>query len=286
MNVKLDSVERGAIEALRCLLMLFVVVIHTNFIADMHCEATAYGRAYDVLSEVLWLSNSLFFAISGYLFFRAERFDAAVYGQKMRRRWHTLVVPYLLWNTIAWGIYLFCLYLMPAMVGSGVKPLASTSLSDVLRLFLATDGTVADSAPINGPLWFLRNLIVLSAATPLYYFFFRLHRLSIVLLPLLALVSDASGALSSVLFFGLGCYLGIWKVSLWRLASHPKMALAAFLCLAGLRFVVDIPDSYGMMYALFKHVAGMLVLLSVALKFATVHPRVGKSLYGRSLFFV
>lgn len=286
MNGKLGSTERAGIDAMRGLLMLFVVAIHTNFVPDMHCALSAYGRAYGMLEEVLWISNSLFFTISGFLFFLPEQFNATVYRQKMRRRWHTLAVPYLLWNTLVWGFYLLCGYVAPAMVGSDVRPLGDTGLADVLRIYGSMDGLVLDSGPIDAPLWFLRNLMVLSAAAPLGYLIFRIHRLSFLLLPLVAMLPMPSGPLTSILFFGLGCYLGIWKVSPRRLAAYAWPALCLFLCLVALRFVIEISDGWYMLYVFFKHMAGMTLILSLALGYAERHPLVGKSLYNRSLFFI
>ena len=65
-DVNLDS---RCIDFLRCVLIVFVVLIHTNLVADTSCEDSVYARGYDIMGNLLWLCNPLFFAISGYLFF-------------------------------------------------------------------------------------------------------------------------------------------------------------------------------------------------------------------------
>lgn len=96
-DVNLDS---RCIDFLRCVLIVFVVLIHTNLVADTSCEDSVYARGYDIMGNLLWLCNPLFFAISGYLFFYSVDFSGKVYAGKMKRRLHSLLVPYFLWNTI------------------------------------------------------------------------------------------------------------------------------------------------------------------------------------------
>lgn len=78
-DVNLDS---RCIDFLRCVLIVFVVLIHTNLVADTSCEDSVYARGYDIMGNLLWLCNPLFFAISGYLFFYSVDFSGKVYACK------------------------------------------------------------------------------------------------------------------------------------------------------------------------------------------------------------
>lgn len=64
-DINLDS---RCIDFLRCMLIVFVVIIHTNLVADTPCSDSVYAQGYDIIGNLLWLCNPLFFAISGYLF--------------------------------------------------------------------------------------------------------------------------------------------------------------------------------------------------------------------------
>lgn len=63
------SLDSRCIDFLRCMLIIFVVIIHTNLVADTPCSDSVYAQGYDIIGNLLWLCNPLFFAISGYLFF-------------------------------------------------------------------------------------------------------------------------------------------------------------------------------------------------------------------------
>lgn len=55
-DVNLDS---RCIDFLRCVLIVFVVLIHTNLVADTSCEDSVYARGYDIMGNLLWLCNPL-----------------------------------------------------------------------------------------------------------------------------------------------------------------------------------------------------------------------------------
>ena len=113
-DVNLDS---RCIDFLRCVLIVFVVLIHTNLVADTSCEDSVYARGYDIMGNLLWLCNPLFFAISGYLFFYSVDFSGKVYAGKMKRRLHSLLVPYFLWNTIYLLLFSAVYQFAPSAIG-------------------------------------------------------------------------------------------------------------------------------------------------------------------------
>lgn len=101
----------------------------------------------------------VFFIMSGYLFFaNVAKLDANTYKRKMMRRLKTLLVPYLIWNllmavklkTFSWSV--FWAYWVPA--GRQIDWFGHEQLM---------------TAPANMPLWFLRDLMVVSLLTPIIY---------------------------------------------------------------------------------------------------------------------
>lgn len=89
---------------LRFPLMVGVVMIHCDISDQLNPESQTQW-AKDVMyffSNVIGrFSVPMFFLISGYLFFRSGVLDKRVYISKLRSRLHTLLLPYLLWNLIA-----------------------------------------------------------------------------------------------------------------------------------------------------------------------------------------
>ena len=152
----------------------------------------------------------VFFIISGYLFFaNVSEWNLTVYKQKMLRRAKTLLLPYLIWNllmaiklkTFSWSM--FWVYISKAGMQTD---------------WLGSENWM--TAPANMPLWFLRDLMVVSLLTPIIYIIMR--RWGRVVLPLLTLIYlSGVGAFAvpglsmyAVFFFSLGAFLAIRKQDL------------------------------------------------------------------------
>lgn len=167
---------------------------------------------------------STFFVISGYLYFaNVASLNKDIYFYKTRKRIWTLVIPYFLWNLAG----VLTMFLLRYFIGS---PLGFDTFWGFLRQFWCSNvwnentvNLLGQHTPLYGPidlpLWYLRDLIVVSFLSPaiywavkkLKYFYF------IILAPLYLLnvwtIIPGLG-LSSFIFFGLGVYLAIYKGSL------------------------------------------------------------------------
>ena len=116
----------------------------------------------------LWcVANTLFFLLSGMLFFNGIESVKGCYP-KMKKRVHSLLVPYLIWNVIfiLWYDVLQNLpgiggYINSDMVGS----LTKNGLLDALRVLYWE--------PANFPLWFVRDLMIMVAVSPLLYYLIK-----------------------------------------------------------------------------------------------------------------
>lgn len=161
----------------------------------------------------------VFFVMSGYLFFaNVGNWNMRVYMSKMKRRVKTLMVPYLIWNLLM-----------------AVK-LKTLSWSDFLE-------------PANMPLWFMRDLMLVSLLTPIIYIGVR--RLGLWLLVLLMpvyltgiwLIQPAPNPYG-ICFFTIGAFLSIRKMDLVESAlclEKPSYVLAlmfgiAMLCTCHTQF--------------------------------------------------
>ena len=168
-----------------------------------------------------------FFVISGYLFFRkVDNWNMQVYRKKMKSRFHTLVIPYLCWNLIA--------ILITVGMKVGAFLLKGKPLSNILQYFqdngwwhMLWDCNVwaedrlnwlgmatPMSGPINLPLWFLRDLIVVVVLTPAIYWLLKHTRHYGLLLLGLAYVSgiwpNIPGLnITAVFFFSAGAYFSL-----------------------------------------------------------------------------
>ena len=195
--------------------------------ADPLSAVNLYNWLRICMSHVLThIAVPTFFLISGYLFFRRwQQWDGKLYLTKMKTRFRTLVIPYLCWNALA--ILLGVALRLGAFLLKGA-PLSNIPLffeeNGWLRLFWNCNvwGNKVNwlgmptpaSGPIDLPLWFLRDLIVVTVLTPLFYLLLKHTRHYGVLLLGLAYVSGIwpvipGLSITAVFFFGLGAYFSI-----------------------------------------------------------------------------
>ena len=97
----------------------------------------------------------LFFFISGFLFFyRIEKWNKQIYVRKLKSRFHTLVVPYLLWNTLFLLYVAFLGWIMPSLLTFKKSFLTMTPLEVLNTFWDLSQGLI--------PLWFIRDLVIIS----------------------------------------------------------------------------------------------------------------------------
>ena len=228
------------ITALRFPLIVLVLFVHSNFKGvsfawDNALKASfslpigninlSLGTFIDFISGSLApLANPFFFFISGLLFFHCKQFTRKVYINKLRHRLQSLLIPYILWNLLFLLLIAIGSSLRPGWTAIIDKPLSDFTLKDYLLIFWNTSlighkGGIA--TPIDIPLWFVRNLMVLSLASPLIYTAIRflsqwhkrlaLYVLIIFLYAIHYLPDQWEEWGQSLLFFSLGATFSIQK---------------------------------------------------------------------------
>ena len=177
----------AAIARMRLPLIIGVVLIH--------CNVPELLRAWNGSQPdtSLWTTNaigsisllldrtvtSVFFFISGFLFFlNTNGFTLSQYKEKLRRRVATLLVPYILWNTV-----FFVLHSAKSILAAP-SDCTTTDAIALLRTFPSAFWNYADLCPADLPLWFVRDLIVVALFTPLIHAFAKGRR-AFIFIPLL-----------------------------------------------------------------------------------------------------
>ena len=226
------------INFLRFPLAILVVFVH-GFgpeidVSELHANGLNGLAVYDYIKlffSVVISSSAvpIFFIISGYLLFKkVEVYNMSVYFSKLRKRWYSLVVPYFSW------IVLFILWILMFKVGGILlhgKPW--TGILDYLRengyLHMFWDSSIwneritwfgikiHNSGPVLLPFWYMRDLMMMVAFSPIIYWFIKkISFLFIVLLLVIYTfdlsVSWISNTFSSAsLFFSIGAYFALKK---------------------------------------------------------------------------
>lgn len=208
-----------AIRVMRLPLMLGPLFVHA-------CLAPQSSLTQFVLARVIGdISVPAFFFLSGLLYFATFDGTARCYARKLRSRLHSLVVPYLLWNLIGYFVLAYAVHLV--------------AKSDFLESFWGVRVAYrsVSTAPVDGPLYFIKGLVFLAIAAPAIYWGLRRRWLA-WLAPVAAAFWAVSpvAALSdrmivvAVALFSLGGFFALrLPDALLRLVSSRRAAASAAL---------------------------------------------------------
>lgn len=149
--------------------IIFVLYIHSGFHADEIEGMLMNDRFQEFISGMMGrCAVPLFYMVSGYLFFlKVPEEMASIYG-KMKKRVRTLVVPYIIGCLffIGFGVLLAVLPGVSKYMNSSVMPLFTKPVGEILRCIFYDAG---NGYPCAFQLWFLRDLILIVATSPLWF---------------------------------------------------------------------------------------------------------------------
>lgn len=251
---------------IRCVFTAVVVFIHTNLCPDTGCAQGMYYTLYDLAGHVLWLCNPIFFLLSGYLYFLNGPVHRHTFQHKCRNRWHSLVVPYLCWNTLVLLLFVAIDIFFPSLTTGTIPPLHKWDLRQVGQAYFCIYGSGWDTSPINGPLWFLRDLIILSALTPCIQWVVQRKPIALPLLISLMLAPLPFFFNISLPFFALGGYLSLHHKQPEQL-SHTFTwgCLAIFVAIVAVLFCIPLSTPLTQPLHLIKTLCGMGAVVGLCL---------------------
>lgn len=223
-NINDNIIQSKTIDFLRFPLSIGVILIHTTIIKETENILPNTFPIYESITylfiEILaQIAVPLFFLISGFLFFiKVDKFTFDVYLTKIKKRIHSLLIPYMFWN----AIFILCyflgqLFLKDYLLGQR-KPFLDYSIQEWILSFWNFDGIKYD-LPINGPMWFIRDLIVVVILSPLIYSVLKyLRHYSIIFLGFFWFLNIwfhiPGFSITALFFFSTGAYLGLYKKNL------------------------------------------------------------------------
>ena len=195
-------------------------------------------------------SVPIYFFISGYVFFLGITLDKDTYKRKLHNRSKTLLIPFIIWNLLL--LLQYVILRMPAFSSfapsiSQIQP--SWTVSGVLQCFWdatqcvfpdKTDGEIGYLYPINGPLWFLRDLMIVVLTTPMLYWLLKRAGIWFVLLLGFAKViafllgwGYPNQLLIAFFFFSWGAYMSVkQKDMMAEFGKYKKASAVMYLGLA------------------------------------------------------
>ena len=256
-----DELKYNVFDWLRFPLIVFVVYIHSfgkpiDFYAIDFSNLTSidcYNLFRISISGVLThIAVPIFFFISGFLFFnKLQEWNQSIYFNKLKKRIKTLLIPFLIWNTIS-----ILLKVQSMVRHDGLDSLWSNiDGNNIIALYWNSEVWNLDrkdwlgfltpsSSPYLVPLWYLRDLMVTMIMSPLLYYLFKYARvwgLVLLFFSYISLVGIKVPGISTtaLFFFGAGAYFNLNKIDPTKFAWNYKnvfYGLAFFLWLIVARF--------------------------------------------------
>jgi hypothetical protein len=249
-NKTAAALQYTTIDGLRFPLIICVIFIHsfglpeTVNLHEINYSAFSGMDAYNIIRiivrKIASICNDVFFLFSGFLFFfNVNVWNKTIYFKKLKTRISTLLIPYLLWNTIN--------VIVRLMIIVGGRLIKKDGDWDRMTIFfneLTEKGlwniywhyntwgsgtnmigwSKLSMGPFCVPVWFLQTLILLTVLTPIIFLFCKyLKKYGLIALGLLYYTgiwfSIPGFGISPIFFFTLGAYFGIYKknlISEWR----------------------------------------------------------------------
>lgn len=225
--------------SLRIYNLSFVLICMVVFIHSQYYQPLPSGNAPErqlriltflqlVISEgVCRVAVPLFFLISGMLFFRDYMHTKSWYYKKIISRTRTLLMPYLLWNTLNFIVFFI------AQVLPYTKKFFDDNL--IMEMTFIKIFTILLWKPYCGQFWFVRDLYIYVLFAALLSIVIR--RIPRVLFPLLIALwlMSISMSLEGLLFFCVGAAISIYN---WKLPETFSIFKISTLCILWISFVV------------------------------------------------
>ena len=265
----LVKAQSETISLLRFPMALLVILIHTdgyyaewqNDVDLLSLEGACFLFGY-ALRLFAGIAVPTFFMISGFLFFNNFReFSWDGYMKKMKSRLKTLIIPFFLWNLLVWAALLagkIALMFYRGESWSFVTDFIAEKnwhflwdinhWGDANRPWLSW--TTYSTGPIDLPLWFLRDLIVVTVLSPLIYWFVKTLKIGSIIILLIACVMSFwvtwhGFSCAAFFYFTLGAYFAINGKNIVDFCQRYKTAIlsaaAVFFLLSITRWI---PDDY------------------------------------------
>lgn len=217
---------------LRFSLIVLIILLHCYSTVRLPGDHELYFRIVYPFS--LWLGETGvpgFFFISGFLFFNSKK----RYQQKLQTRFYTLMIPYFLWNTM-----LLILYIIAFIAGFpqdiNGKNITDYTFIDYMRVFWDRGSyDEGNFVPILCPFWYIRNLLIMSVLSPLFYIIIKnVREAYLLVVAVWWLLTPHNAFISqSILFFSLGAYFSIIdKNPLVLFHKYKKLCLILFAVFA------------------------------------------------------
>lgn len=262
-----DQLLSKIIDFLRFPLIVGVIFIHnynsTILVEGKELGSSSFMPTYyyisNLFSEVIGrLSVPTFFFISGLLFFWHSEFNYNVYNKKIKKRIHTLLIPYVFWNLL----HLILYYIIYRLYTNWVVGTDYNFCYIIKSLWgsFNIDGII--TSPISYQFWFIRDLMIMIIISPIIHYIISRFKY-IIIIPFIIwflnynfpYIGSAGISSCALFFFTLGAFYSIHNYRL--LFQNPR----ATQLITSLYIIIAICDLFtkNLSYNLYIHNFGIII---------------------------
>lgn len=237
-----------ALDLLRFPLAAIIVVVHMlsgDFVVSGSIFETQEHLGYHIINDFVMAflkgqSVPIYYFISGYVFFLGIELTKEKYIKKISNRIRSLFIPYLIWNFIFIVFYLIRTVPFISSCFSGddiVFDWRDFFASFWWRKYTTSADFGVATYPINYPLWFLRDLMIVVVCTPAVSFMIKHFKAFYILfLGIVWFVANLQGwgrliqLSNAFFFFSFGSYMSINKKDmLVEFGRFTKLSIILFI---------------------------------------------------------
>lgn len=263
------KLQSATIDLLRFPLAIMVIFIHMNIsvinLFETDFSLVSWQGIYNVtgilLSHVLThIAVPTFFFISGFLFFaNFQEWSWDNYKKKMRSRVKSLFIPYVLWNAFPFLLVISVMLLKVVIKGYPIEGVQDIIIEKGWHIFYDCNewGTtrinwLGDNLRMTGPydlpLWYLRDLIVVTTLTPIIYFAVKKLGIFIISVLFFCYISRIWTLLpgfniSAFFYFSTGAYFALNKINIIQFSQKYKIIIPICLILLIITLIFDGPNT-------------------------------------------
>ena len=153
-------------EFISFILSILVLFIHSYFAQNIEnndfVSVLNHKVSFFFSRSLTQFAVPMFFMLSGISFFKG--YSNNKYTDKIKSRIFTLIIPYILWNTVwmLWEIFCSYSFISKFSVENELYPLTLSNIIEGIFFYGS-----------NLPFWFIFDLIIFSLAAPLIFLFIR-----------------------------------------------------------------------------------------------------------------
>lgn len=261
-NTKQADIRSQSLDLLRFPLAVAVLAVHVVSPQTFYVKGELLDIASMPAVEFMEIfisafiklqSVPIYYFISGYVFFYNVNFTPNVYKKKLKNRFRSLFIPYMIWNILALAWILFKMMPCFGTLTSGLNGISPEySLKAFLFSFwdntqcIVPMGATNQIYPINSPLWFVRDLLVVVLTTPVVFWIVtKIRAWSVYAMLVLWFASElycwgyATQLITAYTFFICGAYMSISKkdmmlefgrYSTFSFVGYPLLSIAYMVC--------------------------------------------------------